>query len=65
MIMGLAFLPKEAVASGFEWLGGMATSPEAERLMTYYENAWLGLWKPKDFSVYSRQIRTNNDLEGL
>ena len=63
-IMSLPFLPSEHIAAVLEHLDNRACD-EVKAITGYIQETWIdGYWCAEDWSVYKRQIRTNNDLEG-
>ena len=59
-------LPSEPIPAMFESLKEHATSPALRELTRYIENQWVQslAFTPKDWGVYGKPTRTNNDIEG-
>ena len=65
-LLSLLFLPYEHIQPAFEELSGRVTDPVMAELCSYLRTTWLesSTWSPRDWSVFMRSIRTNNDVEG-
>ena len=65
-LMALPFLPAIEIPTTFEQLRLRANSDSLKALVAYIDSTWVysSTFPPKDCSVYSQGIRTNNDLEG-
>ncbi|XP_038055823.1 uncharacterized protein LOC119727826 [Patiria miniata] len=66
-LLSLPFLPNEHIGPAFEELGSLVTDqPAMVELCSYLRTTWLenSTWSPRDWSVFMRSIRTNNDVEG-
>lgn len=66
--MALALLPVDEISNGFNVLKQKVTQCHAARqlepFVTYFEDEWLGTFKPSSWSVSSSTWRTNNFAEG-
>lgn len=64
--MALPLLPEAHIQPAYDELAKLATSPALLQLMSYVSGTWINndVWSPANISVYSKEIRTNNDLEG-
>lgn len=65
-LFGLPFLPIGHIPRAFRLLSASANTGKLRRLFRYVSNTWIegDMWRPFDWSVYGRQVRTNNDVEG-
>jgi hypothetical protein len=65
MLMALPVLPHEIIPEAFRQLQEEAEGELMNCLFAYFDQTWMGgRWKPEEWSVYRRSIRTNNDVEG-
>ena len=41
-------------------------APQLQQVIAYIRTTWIDstLWPPEAWSIYSRAVRTNNDVEG-
>ncbi|XP_078343061.1 uncharacterized protein LOC144628821 [Oculina patagonica] len=65
-IMALPFLPASEIPAMFTRLKVEATTEPLQKFVEYVDNTWIQstTWPPSCWSVYKKQIRTNNDVEG-
>ena len=65
-LLGLPFLPYWFIPRTFRFLSNLANTGELARLFRYVNETWVegNEWRPQHWSVFDRDIRTNNDLEG-
>ena len=68
LLFALPFLPHAEISNAFEMVVSSASEQLRELLgpiNNYIRRNWLGgQWKPEQWSVHDRAIRTNNDCEG-
>ena len=66
MLMPLPLLPERTSCRPFRQLQRLDATPPISDLLQYVETTWLAssVWSTSTLSVYQRDIRTNNDLEG-
>ena len=63
--MALCYRPGEKIKCVFQYLLRRA-DPKLRVVFDYVQRNWIeGQWKPENWSVYGRAIRTNNDCEAL
>lgn len=67
LILALPFLPLSHVRSTFELLRNSAHTGQLQNLFSYVSHTWLDgdLWEARDWCVFGREVRTNNDVEGF
>ena len=65
-LIALPFLPAQHIPAVFNNLAQDAGSEPLCRLVEYVRHTWLEstIWPPAAWSVFSLNIRTNNDVEG-
>ena len=65
-LLSLPFLPHTFIEAQFNIIRASA-DPSLEELFDYVNINWIKntMWTPKNWSVFDKQIRTNNDCEGL
>lgn len=65
-LFGLPFLPHWLISRTFRFLSNLAHTGELMELHRYVNDTWVegNQWRPRDWCVFRRDIRTNNDLEG-
>ena len=63
--MALSLLPPDVIPAGFTLLQKQVETSEAREFMAYYNTHWLEKWGPEHYSVFRKEVRTNNDMEGL
>ena len=65
-IFVLPFLPATCIPGAFRRLRRRANSPKVRELMRYQRDTWMRhrLWSPSNWSVFRRDVRTNNAVEG-
>ena len=65
-LLALPFLPHEQIPPTFYELKGLVTDHILTRFMEYIERQWItsSFYRPERWSIFSREVRTNNDLEG-
>ena len=66
MLMALAFLPVLCVRPALAQLETEIPpgDDDMSNLVDYFRRTWLGLFPPSTWSVYSENVRTNNQVEG-
>lgn len=65
-VLALPLLPHDKIALQFRVLKGELSEylkDRFKRFTTYFERYWLKIIKPKNFSVFGLQHRTNNAIE--
>ncbi|XP_077966175.1 uncharacterized protein LOC144419884 isoform X1 [Styela clava] len=64
-VMALCYIPDMFIPSLFLSLRGKMTTDGLNRFAEYFDRTWLknSVWKPKDWSVFDVDVRTNNHLE--
>ena len=65
MLFALPYLPANEIQGALD--RHESTAPDRLKpLVKYIQDNWMGAkrWKPEDWCVYKRAIRTNNDAEG-
>nr|XP_039265774.1 uncharacterized protein LOC120341350 [Styela clava] len=65
-VMALCYIPDMFIPSLCLSLRGKMTTDGLNRFAEYFDRTWLknSVWKPKDWSVFDVDVRTNNHLEG-
>ena len=64
VLLALPLVPADEIEVAFNLHASMATD-QLKPLVEYINQTWInGKWKPEDWSVFKRAIRTNNDVEG-
>ena len=66
-ICGLPYLPAREIRGHFEDISRRAAGqPRLCGFLSYVRRVWIegGLWTPERWSIYNRQVRTNNHVEG-
>lgn len=65
-LLCLPYLPESKIADVFDYLRSKAPS-DLDRLFAYIELTWIknSSWNKKNWSVFMKATRTNNDCEGL
>ncbi|XP_034935376.1 uncharacterized protein [Chelonus insularis] len=66
--LALALLPPEKIQDAFEWLtinmpDVIQNHQEFQSFIKYYQNQWIRRTNPQVFSVFKKNIRTNNYSE--
>ena len=62
--MALPFLPENETEPMFQRLQNQASEP-LKPFTDYVSSTWIsGTWRPTDWTVFKKAIRTNNDIEG-
>ena len=63
-LFALPYLPPDEIENAFNLLS-FSASDQLQPLVDYFHKTWIvGRWKPEQWSVYKRVIRTNEDVEG-
>ena len=63
--MALPFLPHEWIPLVFNQMKTKNEQQPLDALYNYIDRYWMGgMFKPEQWTVYQRRIRTNNDAEG-
>ena len=64
--MALPFLPHEQIPGAFYELKALSNDHPLDQLCDYVEGQWItsNFYQPKRWSLFSKEIRTNNDVEG-
>ena len=64
-VMSLPFLPGEHIPAVLNHMEEKTSDEQVKSVMLYVRSTWInGYWSTEDWSVFRRNIRTNNDLEG-
>lgn len=68
-ILALPYLPADHTVSTFEELSRLAAhgpSEPIDRILDQVNSAWIRetVWKPENWPVFRKTVRTNNDMEG-
>ena len=65
-LMALQFLPAEYITTQFEAMEASGAPPTINRLLAYYRSQWIDsrVFPVAAWSVFNREVRTNNDVEG-
>ena len=65
-LMALPFLPHREIIAAFEELKEQGTTRVLVEILNYVQVQWIesSVFALKEWSVYGRPIRTNNDIEG-
>ena len=69
-LLALPYLPHRLMEKHFKGMMSEASAPGNDerlvKLLDYVNRCWFSspVWSPKDFCLYQRLVRTNNDLEG-
>ena len=65
--MALPFLPHEIIVGMFKKLRGGIADPNLEALLAYINDQWIKntVFQISAWSVFNREFRANNDVEGL
>ncbi|XP_068725452.1 uncharacterized protein [Montipora capricornis] len=65
-LMALPFLPQHEIRPMFVLLSVQAETQPLRNLIEYIQEQWIDstIFLPRDWSVFNKPIRTNNDIEG-
>ena len=66
-LWGLSFLPEDIIPVAYESVRQLATNQQHKQLAAYFSKQWLEnpQFPPRNWSVFKKKIRTNNNMEGI